>query len=75
MISALNWIPKGAAHLATPAQEESRNESSSEEEDASNASEIEQAQRFAAALKATAAGPLDREPGELQASYTRNEFQ
>ena len=63
MISALSWIPKGSANLATPEQAEPLDASASDDEDLGEQSEIEQAQRFAAALKATAAGSADREPG------------
>ncbi|KAK9826967.1 hypothetical protein WJX74_002048 [Apatococcus lobatus] len=62
MISALSWIPKGAANLATPAQPDPASDSDVNEGDSDNA-EIEQAQRVAAALRATGAGPSDREPG------------
>lgn len=65
MISALSWIPKGAANLAVPEQVEPSDASGSDDEDLGDASEIEQAQRFAAALKSTAAGPAEREAGIL----------
>ncbi len=63
MISALSWIPKGAANLATPEEEDPSDVSGPEDADFGETSEIEQAQKFAAALKATAAGPSNREAG------------
>ena len=63
MISALSWVPKGAANLVTPAQPDSASDSGVEDDEPSGNAEIEQAQRVAAALKAVAAGTTEREPG------------
>ena len=68
MISALSWIPKGAANLANPAQPDPASDSDADEDDLSNTNEIEQAKQVAAALKATAAGPTDREPGGAESN-------
>ena len=67
MISALSWIPTGAANLATPEQGEPAEDSVSNESDPESLPAIEKAHRFAAALKATAAGPAGRSP---EGTYT-----
>ena len=63
MISALSWIPRGAANLAAPEQAEAAGDQDLEDTGLTENTEVEQAQRFAAAIKASAAGPGTHEDG------------